>query len=194
MAFWASIGRRSELWIDDHRKRSPRPADMFRVEVDCGGKCKGSLWWERVDVLQGGPCRAGGGQLVTSLGQELSPSNMRWCLILTNCRKQLISLVRNHNSIYLQLKLVPEWIVKWFLWHGGAAAGETERVVIEVGCVMMLMALRCGGADVGKFQGPGGSAGPKLIRCSSSMTSGNPAYAASLSNYRLMTSPKVTSV
>lgn len=38
---------------------------------------KGSLWWERVDVIQGGPCRAGGGQLVTSLGQELSPSYMR---------------------------------------------------------------------------------------------------------------------
>lgn len=42
----------------------------------------------------------------------------------------------------------------------------------------MLMALRCGGADVGKFQGPGGSAGPKLIRRSSAMTSGNPAYAS----------------
>lgn len=107
---WAAV---REPWMDDRTETEPkdRPtcSELRWIAV---ANVKGRLWWERVDVILGGPCRAGGGQLVTSLGQELSPSYMRWCPISTNCRKQLISLVRNHNSIHLQLKLVPEWIVK----------------------------------------------------------------------------------
>jgi len=51
--------------MDDHTKRSPRPVrQVQRLRWTAVANGKGSLWWERVDVIQGGgPCRAGGGQL-----------------------------------------------------------------------------------------------------------------------------------